>query len=62
MPTILLEDSIPRRTVLREPQLVEQLVEVPTVVSYSSLQQQLILEQIVDIPVLCRGFSGSGGL
>ena len=37
------------RTVLRAPQTAEQLVEVPTVLSYSSLQQ-LIVEQIVDIP------------
>ena len=35
---------------LRQPQMVEQLVHVPTVVSYSSLQQ-LTAEQIVDIPV-----------
>ena len=36
------------RTVLRAPQLAEQLVEVPTPVSYSSLQR--IMEQNVDIP------------
>ena len=41
---------------LRQPQMVEQLVHVPTVVSYSSLQQ-LTAEQIVDIPV-----PRSGGL
>ena len=35
--------------VLRQPQMMEQLVDVPTVVSYSSLQQ-LTAEQIVDIP------------
>ena len=61
MPKILLEDSIPRRTVLREPQLVEQLVEVPTVVSYSSLQQQLV-EQNVDIPVPGGGRHSREGL
>ena len=38
------------RTVLRDPQTAEQLVEVPTVVSFSSLQQQTV-EQIIDIPV-----------
>ena len=41
---------------LRRRQMVEQLVHVPTVVSYSSLQQ-LPAEQIVDIPV-----PRSGGL
>ena len=35
---------------LRAPQVVEQLVEVPTIVSYSSFQQRSA-EQIVDIPV-----------
>ena len=44
------QDSIPLRLVLSEPQKVEQLVEVPTVVSYSSLQQQTV-EQTIDIPV-----------
>ena len=34
---------------LRQPQRAEQLVEVPTIVSYSSLQG--IVEQNVDIPV-----------
>ena len=43
---------------LRQPQMVEQLVHVPTVVSYSSLQQ-LTAEQIVDIPV--PGGDGGGG-
>ena len=38
------------RTVLRAPQLAEQLVEVPTPVPYSSLLQR-IMEQNVDIPV-----------
>ena len=37
------------RTVLRAPQTVEQLVEVPTPVSYSSLLQRT-MEQHVDIP------------
>ena len=42
------------RTVLRAPQTAEQLVEVPTIISYSSLLQQT-LEQNVDIPVRSRG-------
>ena len=49
VPKILLEDILARR-LCREPQLVEQLVEVPTVVSYSSLLQRTV-EQHVDIPV-----------
>ena len=36
VPKILLDD-VPMRAVLRDTQLVEQLVEVPTLVSYSSL-------------------------
>ena len=53
------QDSIPLRTVLREPQMVEQLVEVPTdVVVVAHL-----VEQTVDIPVLgARGVPGHGGL
>ena len=47
---------------LRQPQMVERLVHVPTVVSYSSLQQ-LTAEQIVDIPVPGRAGGGlRGGL
>ena len=46
------------RTVLRAPQTVEQLVEVPTPVSYSSLFQR-IAQQYVDNPV--AGGSGTGG-
>ena len=42
------------RTVLSAPQMAEQLVEVPTVVSFSSLQQ-LSVEQIIDIPVPLLG-------
>ena len=48
VPKIFIE-RIPPRTSLREPQLAEQLVEVPTIVSFSSLQR--IMEQTVDIPV-----------
>ena len=52
------EDSIPQRTVLREPQMVEQLVEVPTDVVVVA---QLV-EQTVDIPVVgARGVPGYGG-
>ena len=46
------------RAVLRDPQLAEQLVEVPTIVSYSSLQRNV--EQNVDIPVPCRGGRNPG--
>ena len=52
VPKILLED-VSLRTAVREPQLAEQLVEVPTIVSYSWLQ--LIVEQNDDIPVPGRG-------
>ena len=51
------ETSLPSRccrTVLSAPQMAEQLVEVPTVVSFSSLQQ-LSVEQIIDIPVPLLG-------
>ena len=59
VPKIFL-DKTPQRLgdVLRQPQMVEQLVDVPTVVSYSSLQQ-LAAEQIVDIQV--PGGDGGGG-
>ena len=53
MPKIILE-TIPSRHKRRETQLAEQLVEVPTIVSYSSLQQKK--EHNVDIPV-----PGGGG-
>ena len=60
VPKILL-DRTPQRLgdCLRQPQMAEQLVDVPTVVSYSLLQQ-LTAEQIVDIPVPGRaGGQGS---
>ena len=57
VPKILLDD-VPVRAVLRDPQLVEQLVEVPTIVSYSWLQ--LRMEQNVDIPASGRGGRISG--
>ena len=54
-------ERIPPRTLVREPQLAEQLVEVPTIVSFSSLQR--IMEQTVDIPVPQGGgrIAGSQG-
>ena len=57
VPKILL-DRTPQRLGdrLRQPQMVEQLVDVPTAVSFSSLQQ-LTAEQTVDIPL-----PHSGGL
>ena len=56
VPKILPHD-VPRRHFCRAPQLVEQLVEVPTIISFSSLQWTE--EQNVDIPVV--GGSGAGG-
>ena len=50
-----------QRAALSEPQLVEQLVEVPTVLSYSLLQQRTA-EQIIDFPVPGRGGGARGGL
>ena len=44
-------DELSVRTSVREPQLAEQLVEVPTTLSFSSLQE--IVEQNVDFPVQC---------
>ena len=57
VPTIWPED-VSLRTMVREPQLVEQLVEVATIVSWSMLQP--IMEHNVDIPVVDR-YSGAGG-
>ena len=59
VPKILPHD-VPLRRFCRETQLAEQLVEVPTVLSYSSLQQ-LIVEQTVNIPVPGRGGGGGRG-
>ena len=60
VPKILPED-VPMRTVLRAPQLEDQLVEVPTIISYSSLLLLQVLqrtvEQNVGIPVV--GDSGA---
>ena len=57
VPKILPLD-VPMRAALRVTQLVEQLVEVPTTVSYSSLQRTV--EQLVDIPVPGGGGPSSG--
>ena len=47
-------DRVPQRIVERRPpQTEEQLVEVPTIISYSSLQRTV--EQTIDIPVPGRG-------
>ena len=50
----ILPFDVPMHTAVRVPQLAEQLVEVPTIISYSSLQRTV--EQHVDIPV-----PGGGG-
>ena len=52
VPKILLDD-VPMRTAVRVAQLAEQLVDVPTIVSFSSLQR--IVEQNVAIPVPSDG-------
>ena len=57
VPKILLDD-VPVRTAVRDTQLAEQLVEVPTIKSLSSLQR--IMEQHVAIPVPDRGGRNAG--
>ena len=54
----ILPFDVPMRAAVRVPQLAEQLVEVPTIVSYSWLQ--LRLEHHVDIPVPGGGGPSSG--
>ena len=54
----ILPFDVPMRTAVHVPQLAEQLVEVPTIISYSSLQRTV--EQHVDIPVPGGGGSISG--
>ena len=54
----ILSDDVPMRALVRETQLAEQLVEVPTIVSWSLVQ--LITKQNVDIPVPGRGEGISG--
>ena len=58
MPKISL-DRTPQRSVRRRPRRAEQLVEVPTMVSHSSLQQR-VAEQIIDIPAQGRSDRGGG--
>ena len=58
------------RSVLRATQLVEQLVEVPTIISYSMISlshalleyRQRTVEQNVDIPAVGGGGGTGGGL
>ena len=57
VPKILPHD-VPTRRLRRDTQLAEQLVEVPTIVSYSSLQRTV--EHHVDIPVPGRAGRASG--
>ena len=52
----ILSDDVPMRTQVCEPQLAELLVEVPTIVSFSSLQR--IVEQNVDNPIVGSGTGG----
>ena len=54
----ILHLDVPMRAALRVTQLVEQLVEVPTTVTYSSLLRTM--EQLVDIPVPGGGGPSSG--
>ena len=62
VPKLALPVCAVQRAALPEPQLVEQLVEVPTVLSYSLLKQRTA-EQVVDTPVPHgRGGGARGGL
>ena len=62
VPKLALPVCVVQRAALPEPQLVEQLVEVPTVLTYSLLKQRTA-EQVVDTPVsLGRGRGARGGL
>ena len=61
VPMLALPGCAVQRAALSEPQTVEQLVEVPTVLSFSLLQQRTA-EQIIDFPVLGRGGGARGGL
>ena len=53
-------DCVPQRCPRRRPRRAEQLVEVPTIISYSSLQRAA--EQTIDIPVPQVRRGGGGGL
>ena len=57
VPKIILE-NIPVRTLVREPQLAEQLVKVPTILTHSFIR----MLQNVDTPVPHGGRGASGGL
>ena len=61
VPKLALPVHAVQRAAHSEPQLVEQLVEVPTVLSFSLLQQRTA-EQINDFPVPGRGGGARGGL
>ena len=62
VPKLALPVCVVQRAALPEPQLVEQLVEVPTVLTYSLLKQRTA-EQVVDTPVSHgRGRGARGGL
>ena len=62
VPKLALPVCAVQRAALPEPQLVEQLVEVPTVLTYSLLKQRTA-EQVVDTPVPHgRGRGARGGL
>ena len=62
VPKLALPSCAVQRAALPEPQLVEQLVEVPTVLTYSLLKQRTA-EQVVDTPVPHgRGRGARGGL
>ena len=54
----ILPFDVPKRAAVRVPQLAEQLVEVQTIISYSSLQRTV--EQNVDLPVPGGGGPSSG--
>ena len=62
VPKLALPVCVVQRAALPEPQLVEQLVEVPTVLTYSLLKQRTA-EQVNDTPVPPgRGRGARGGL
>ena len=61
VPKLALPVRAVQRAALSEPQLVELLVEVPTVLSYSLLQQRTA-KQIIGLPVPGRGGGPLGGL
>ena len=61
VPKIFLHDTFPQRSVLRRPQLAEQLVEVPSVSPSSCVIQQHSVEQTDDIPVHGGVWRARGG-